>query len=69
MGKRQFRELDTLDPTIRQRISASLSGKPKTEQHKQRLSQSMKDYWAHIPSKSSLSYFDDENNKEETTND
>ncbi len=44
--KRQWRELD--DAT-RARISKSTQGKPKTEQHKQRISQAMKDYWQTIP--------------------
>ena len=44
--KRQWRELD--DAT-RERISKSAEGKPKSEQHKQRKSQAMKDYWEQVP--------------------
>lgn len=44
--KRQWRELD--DAT-RERISLSTQGKPKSEQHKQRISQALKDYWQNIP--------------------
>lgn len=62
MATRQFRELDALDPTIRQKISLSMKGRAKTEQHKQHLSQSMKNYWATIPSQSSQKTAEDNNN-------
>lgn len=64
MATRQFRELDTLDPTIRQKISQSMKGRAKTEQHKQHLSQSMKNYWATIPSQKNA-----EDNNKDITND
>lgn len=67
MATRQFRELDTLDPTIRQKISQSMKGRAKTEQHKQHLSQSMKKYWATIPSQSSQKNAED--NNKDITND
>lgn len=44
--KRQWRELD--DAT-RERISCSTQGKPKSEQHKQRISQAMINYWQQVP--------------------
>ena len=44
--KRQWRELDD---TTRERISRSTQGKPKSEQHKQRISQSMINYWQQVP--------------------
>lgn len=44
--KRQWRELD--DAT-RERISRSTQGKAKSEQHKQRISQALKDYWQTVP--------------------
>lgn len=44
--KRQWREVD--DAT-RERISRSTQGKSKSEQHKQRISQAMKDYWGQVP--------------------
>ena len=44
--KRQYRELD--DAT-KKRISAAASGQHKSEQHKQRISQAMKDYWSQVP--------------------
>ena len=44
--KRQWRELD--DET-RDRISRSTQGKPKSEQHKQRISQALTRYWQQIP--------------------
>lgn len=67
MAIRQYRELDNLDPTIRQRISQSMKGRAKTEQHKQHISQSMKDYWATIPSLASQTSVED--NKEDNKND
>lgn len=47
--KRQYRELD--DAT-KQRISQSSRNKPKSEQHKQHISQAMIDYWQTVPSRS-----------------
>lgn len=44
--KRQWRELD--DAT-RERISRSTQRKPKSEQHKQRISQAMINYWQQVP--------------------
>lgn len=44
--KRQWRELDN---ATRERISRSTQGKAKSEQHKQRISQAMKDYWQQVP--------------------
>ena len=44
--KRQYRELG--DET-KEKISLSTTGKPKSEQHKQRISQAMKDYWQQVP--------------------
>ena len=43
---RQWRELD--DAT-KEKISAAASGKPKSEQHKMRISQSMTQYWSQVP--------------------
>lgn len=67
MATRQFRELDTRDPTIGQKISQSMKGRAKTEQHKQHLPQSMKNYWATIPSQSSQKNAED--NNKDITND
>ena len=47
--KRQYRELD--DAT-KQKISQSSRNKPKSEQHKQHISQAMIDYWQTVPSRS-----------------
>jgi hypothetical protein len=44
--KRQYRELD--DET-KQKISAANRNRPKSEMHRQHISQSMKDYWAKVP--------------------
>ena len=46
--KRQYRELE--DAT-KQKISQSSRNKPKSEQHKQHISQAMKDYWRGVPHK------------------
>lgn len=43
--KRQYRELD--DAT-KKKISAATGGKPKSEIHKQHISQAMKDYWKKV---------------------
>lgn len=44
--KRQYRELS---PETKSRISKSLSGTPKTEEHKARISNGLKSYWGKIP--------------------
>lgn len=44
--KRQYRELE--DAT-KQKISQSSRNKPKSEQHKQHISQGMIDYWQTVP--------------------
>lgn len=44
--KRQYRELD--DET-KMKISDSSRGKHKSEQHKQHISQAMRDYWETVP--------------------
>ena len=44
--KRQYRELD--DET-KQKISAANRNRPKSDIHKQHISQSMKKYWEQIP--------------------
>lgn len=46
---RQFRELND---AVKRKISAATKGKPKSEEHKRHISQSMKDYWQSVPSKS-----------------
>lgn len=46
--KRQWRELE--DAT-KKKISAAASGKPKSELHKQHISQSMTQYWAQVPNR------------------
>lgn len=44
--KRQYRELDN---ETKMKISNSTSNKPKSEQHKERISQSMYKYWETVP--------------------
>jgi hypothetical protein len=44
--KRQYRELS--DET-KQKISNSSRNKPKSDQHKQHISQGMKSYWENVP--------------------
>jgi len=44
--KRQYRELE--DET-KQKISDSSRNRPKSEQHKQRISQAMVQYWQTVP--------------------
>jgi len=44
--KRQYRELD--DET-KKKISASSRNKPKSEAHKQHISQAMEKYWLSVP--------------------
>ena len=46
--KRQYRELS--DET-KQKISNSSRNRPKSDQHKQCISQGMKDYWQNVPDK------------------
>ena len=53
--KRQYRQLD--DDT-KQKISNSSCNRPKSDQHKQRISQGMKDYWQNVPNRP-----DDTNNE------
>ena len=56
--KRMYRDLDD---EVKQKISASTKGKPKSYDHKLHISQGMKKYWEGIP------YRDDSSNKD--TND
>lgn len=44
--KRQYRELDD---TTKEKISQANRNRPKSEIHRQRISQAMKDYWKTIP--------------------
>ena len=53
--KRQYRELS--DET-KQKISNSSRNGPKSDQHKQHISQGMKDYWQNVPNRP-----DDTNNE------
>lgn len=53
--KRQYRQLD--DET-KQKISNSSRSRRKSDQHKQRISQGMKDYWQNVPNRP-----DDTNNE------
>lgn len=53
--KRQYRQLD--DET-KQKISNSSRNRPKSDQHKQHISQGMKDYWQDVPNRP-----DDTNNE------
>ena len=46
--KRQYRELTA---RTKERISHSSKGKPKSETHKQHISQALKDYWRNVPSR------------------
>ena len=46
--KRQYREID--DET-KQKISISSRNRPKTETHKQHISQGMIDYWLTVPNR------------------
>jgi hypothetical protein len=54
--KRQYRELS--DAT-KQKISKATTRKPKSESHKEHISQAMKRYWASIPSKPKQVTMDD----------
>ena len=53
--KRQYRELSD---EIKQKISNSSRNRPKSDQHKQHISQGMKDYWQNVPNRP-----DDTNNE------
>lgn len=53
--KRQYRELS--DET-KQKISNSSRNRPKSDQHKQHISQGMRDYWQNVPNRP-----DDTNNE------
>ena len=53
--KRQYRELS--DET-KQKISNSSRNRPKSDQHKQHISQGMKNYWQNVPNRP-----DDTNNE------
>ncbi len=44
--KRQYRQLDD---DVKQKISASTRGKPKTEEHKEHIRKSMIKYWQGVP--------------------
>lgn len=46
--KRQYSELS--DET-KQKISNSSRNRPKSDQHKQHISQGMKDYWQNVPNR------------------
>lgn len=45
---RQFRELSA---ETKRKISTSMVNRPKSDQHKQNISKSMKEYWQTIPNK------------------
>lgn len=45
---RQFRELDN---EVRRKISNSMVNRPKSDLHKQRISDGLKKYWSTIPNK------------------
>ena len=42
--------------TTRQRISAALKGRPKTEKHREAISIALKKYWATIPNENNNDY-------------
>lgn len=46
--KRKYRELSD---EARRKISQANKGKPKSEAHRRRISQAMKDYWSRVPSR------------------
>lgn len=48
--KRQYRELDD---DVKKKISQSSKAKPKSEDHKQHISQAMTKYWQSVPRKPS----------------
>ena len=45
--KRQYRECPD---EVKKKISAKMKGRPKTDTHKQNISNGMKDYWSGVPS-------------------
>lgn len=51
--KRQFRELSA---STKQKISASLKGRGKSDTHKQNISNGLKDYWKGVPSQGDTDY-------------
>lgn len=52
--KRQYREQS---PETKQKISASLKGKQKSDIHKQNISTGLKSYWEKVPPKTQDSNF------------
>ena len=48
VSKRQYRELDD---SVKQKISQSMRGRSKSESHKERISNGLKQYWKQIPNK------------------
>lgn len=51
--KRQYRECPD---EVKQRISATLRGRSKSDSHKQHISQGLKDYWKGVPSRETTNY-------------
>ncbi len=51
-NKRQFRQASL---QTRTKMSQAQKGKPKSETHKQRISQSMIDYWRNVPNQPTTS--------------
>ena len=47
----KHREYRELEDTTKEKISQSLTNRPKSETHKLHISQGMKKYWQKIPSK------------------
>jgi len=45
--KRQYRECPD---EVKKKISASLKNRPKSPNHKQNISNGLKDYWSNVPS-------------------
>lgn len=58
---RYYRELNN---TTKQRISQALRGRSKTDTHKEAISNSMKKYWAAIPSKGNVNNKEGDNEKD-----
>lgn len=46
--KREYRELPS---EVKEKISTSMIGKPKSEAHKQAISKALKEYWKSVPHK------------------
>ena len=67
MAKRLYRQLNN---TTKNKISQSLKGKPKSEQVRQKISQSMMEYWKTIGDKPQPmtmdEYLNGENNRDKT---